>query len=465
MAGTSGFKGSGITDPFQTPDAPTVDSVSAGIGSASISFTAPAATGGGAITSYVASVKQGDGTSVSNTGTSSPIDISITAGGTAQFAVQAFNAYGAGQFSGYGNDANLFTGAAAYAWGPQQYGLHGTNDTINKSSPVQIGAEATWTQIDASTEHTVALKNNGTVWAWGRNSSGQLGQNDLTTQSSPVQIGALTTWSKIRGGGGYSIAIKNDGTLWAWGAGGSGRTGHGDEIARSSPVQVGSDTDWSDVFAGNAFCAALKTDGSLWVWGFNLYGHLGLNDRIYRSSPVQLGSDTDWYQASCSSTTMLVARTSGEMYAMGTNGQGRLGTNDTTSRSSPTQIGSLTNWNGHISANPEQSRAVKADGTLWVWGNGQSGNLGVNSLASFSSPVQVGGLSNWKEATCGGVAAAAVKTDGTLWAWGEDQGNLALYPPTYKSSPIQIGSETSWTNVSMQRFGSNERQIFGLLGE
>jgi len=142
MTGTSGFKGSGITDPFQTPDAPTVDSVSAEIGSASVSFTAPADTGGGAITSYVASVKQGDGTSVSNTGTSSPIDISITAGGTAQFAVQAFNAYGAGQFSGYGNDASVFVGAELYAWGDNTSGRLGINEdgtvTPQVSSPVQV---------------------------------------------------------------------------------------------------------------------------------------------------------------------------------------------------------------------------------------------------------------------------------------------------------------------------------------
>ena len=38
------------------------------------------------------------------------------------------------------------------------------------------------------------------LYSWGWNTNGQLGQNDTIDRSSPVQVGALTTWSKISAG-------------------------------------------------------------------------------------------------------------------------------------------------------------------------------------------------------------------------------------------------------------------------
>ena len=54
------------------------------------------------------------------------------------------------------------------------------------------------------------------LYGWGYNYFGQLA---LPTgyYSSPVQVGAGTTWSNISGGGYHSIALKTDGTLWTWG--------------------------------------------------------------------------------------------------------------------------------------------------------------------------------------------------------------------------------------------------------
>jgi alpha-tubulin suppressor-like RCC1 family protein len=101
----------------------------------------------------------------------------------------------------------------------------------------------------------------------GRNASGQLGLNDTVYHSSPVQIGALTTWSQIAGGTTFSLAIKTDGTMWSWGIGGAGRLGHNDAINRSSPVQIGALTTWSQIAGGSAHSLAIKTDGTLWSWG------------------------------------------------------------------------------------------------------------------------------------------------------------------------------------------------------
>jgi alpha-tubulin suppressor-like RCC1 family protein len=141
-------------------------------------------------------------------------------------------------------------------------GVLGLNDTINRSSPVQVGALTTWSLVSTgSNAAVVALKTDGTMWAWGVNGFGQLGQNDTINRSSPVQIGALTTWSKIAFGIAANHAIKTDGTLWGWGRNNYGNLGIGDTINRSSPVQVGALNTWTDLALryGNASFALKKS--------------------------------------------------------------------------------------------------------------------------------------------------------------------------------------------------------------
>ena len=45
-------------------------------------------------------------------------------------------------------------------------------------------------------------------FSWGYGSYGRLGQNDTIRRSSPVQIPG-TSWSSISGGGNFSLATQN----------------------------------------------------------------------------------------------------------------------------------------------------------------------------------------------------------------------------------------------------------------
>jgi alpha-tubulin suppressor-like RCC1 family protein len=149
------------------------------------------------------------------------------------------------------------------------------------------------------------------------------------------------------------------------------------------------------------------------------------------------------------------------LWCGGQNYQGQLGTGNT-SKSDPgqnsgyigelTQVGALTNWS-KVAANYQSSYAVKTDGTLWAWGYNNGGELGTNNTTSYSSPVQVGALNTWSIlSTTGGIGTtrhvAAIKTDGTLWMWGfNDHGQLGLGDITARSSPTQVGSGTGWSSA------------------
>jgi alpha-tubulin suppressor-like RCC1 family protein len=106
-----------------------------------------------------------------------------------------------------------------------------------------------------------AIKTDSTLWAWAGNNGGQNGQNDSGSgnslnRSSPVQIGGAG-WSKIATSGSAMAAIKTDNTLWLWGANNQGQLGFNNRIDRSSPVQLGSDS-WSQVSTGGHTLAIEK---------------------------------------------------------------------------------------------------------------------------------------------------------------------------------------------------------------
>jgi alpha-tubulin suppressor-like RCC1 family protein len=297
---------------------------------------------------------------------------------------------------------------------------------------------------------------NSNLMIWGNNANGELGTGNLTSRNSPVQVGSLTNWKQVSCGGFYTACVKTDGTLWTWGQNQNllGKLGLGDYVHRSSPVQVGSLTNWKQVSCGNEHTAAIKTDGTLWLWGGGAYGELGLGNLIDISSPVQVGTLTNWKQVSCGVKTSggnhtACVKTDGTLWTWGQGNFGQLGLGDTSERSSPVQVGTLTDWK-QVSCGQIQTACVKTDGTLWTWGSNFAGALGLGDVVDRSSPVQVGTLTNWKQVSLGASHAACVKTDGTLWTWGDNfAGALGLENEVDRSSPVQVGTLTNWKQVDL----------------
>ena len=337
-------------------------------------------------------------------------------------------------------------------YGPQ--GQIGDNATVNRSSPVQVGALTDWVDVAMSSEHTGGIRSNGTLWMWGSGYFGQLGIGlDYAFRSSPVQVGALTNWAQVSTGTQFSAAIKTTGSLYMWGRGTFGRLGNSNTISKSSPVQVGISTDWAQVSTAFQHSSAIKTNGTLWTWGLGYLGRLGHNDTISRSSPVQVGALTNWAQVSAGSRSAAAVKTDGTLWTWGYGLSGRLGLN--ISRfidvSSPTQVGALTNW-AQVASGAECCIAIKTDGTIWSWGGNGAGQLGNGNFPEVSSPVQIGALTNWAQPAAGKQHSAAIKTDGTLWTWGNssDGETAQNFRVPNLSSPVQVGALTTWGKVSAQ---------------
>jgi hypothetical protein len=136
-------------------------------------------------------------------------------------------------------------------WGWNDYGQLGDNSTIEKHLPVQVTLSGgigilSGVQALASLKggHTVVIKNDGTVWAWGYNGVGQLGDGSSSNKPYPIQVvgpggsGFLANIKSVSAGLNHTIALKNDGTVWSWGSNLSGQLGDGSTTSRPTPTQV-----------------------------------------------------------------------------------------------------------------------------------------------------------------------------------------------------------------------------------
>lgn len=362
----------------------------------------------------------------------------------------------------YRNDAPSMT---VWGWGTNGGGTVGDNTTVNKSSPVSVvGGFADWCNISSGGNTNVGIRTNGTVWTWGCNPSGALGNNSsVFCVSSPVSVvGGFTDWCQVSMhiDSSHVVALRESGAIWAWGNNGNGQLGDGTATTKSSPVPlVGGFTDWKFVGSGNFHSFGIRTNGTLWAWGSNNDGQLGDNTVVSKASPVSVvGGFTDWCQVSGGGNHTLALRTNGTLWSWGSNGQGRLGTNSTTTSSSPVSVvGGFTDW-CQVSAGLAHSIAVRTNGTLWAWGYATSGRLGDGTTTHRSSPVSVvGGFTDWCYAAGGSNHSLAVRANGTVWAWGQNaSGQLGDNTTVSKSSPVSVvGGFTDWCQTSAgQSFSS-----------
>ena len=267
-------------------------------------------------------------------------------------------------------------------------------------------------------------------------------------QTISVSLSTTITWpDRVKWNGGSTPTLINNDVSAAF------------QIFRFTTVDTGLNYNaWQEMIYD------APPQGGLFTWGNASDGLLGLNNTTYRSSPTQVGSNTNWSGLSRSinfSAPLFGVKADGTLWGWGSATNGELGQNYVSPLrlSSPVQI-SGTTWK-NVDFGYQAAAAVKTDGTLWAWGKndgGNSGVLGQNNLTNYSSPVQVGTETTWGTTmTTFGVSfrtMSNIKTDGSLWSWGySDYGGSGHNNRTKYSSPRQVGTDTTWSSIS-QGYGA-----------
>lgn len=365
----------------------------------------------------------------------------------------------------------LMSNGSVWAWGEStaQLGPGNMNAMANKfdydwtmvNSSVPVRLNISNVKSISNANHLILfLKDDGTVWAWGDNEYGQLGNGEYTDAKNDinkqiVQVTNLTDIIAVSAGNTHCLALKKDGTIWAWGSNvfgelGNGISSNGEFIpGEVVPVQVKGLSQVRSISAGYFYSIALTEDGSVWIWGNNGF-QVGNNQT--NLLPVKLSLSNVTSISAGLNDFSLALKDDGTVWAWGDINNG-LFENNGNYLEKPIKIDGLSNI-AAISAGDTQSMALDKDGTIWIRGENQMGQLGLGMLSGndITTPVKVPGLTNIMNISTGNFYNLALSNDGMVWGWGiNSNGQIGIGTNIANVlSPIVIvnGTSTSSTIAS-----------------
>jgi alpha-tubulin suppressor-like RCC1 family protein len=148
----------------------------------------------------------------------------------------------------------------------------------------------------------------------------------------------------------------------------------------------------------------------------------------------------------------LALRADGTVWAWGNNAFGQLGDGTTTHRTSPVRVARLREVVA-IGAAFNHSLALTHDGVVWSWGENHRGQLGDGTLVLRPEPVPVILPAPAKAVAAGWTSGVAVLEDETVWGWGDNfWGQLGDGTRTARSAPVPAIGLRGITAVSMGDF-------------
>jgi len=307
------------------------------------------------------------------------------------------------------------------------------------SSPGQ-----TVTKVAVGVTHSIFLKSDGSLWAMGYNLHGELGNGKNVNTNRP-QLIVTNGVTDIAAGGDHSMFVKSDGSLWGMGYNFHGELGNGTYIDTNRPQMVVA-SGVKSVTAGYYSTIFQKTDGTWWGMGANDVGQLGTGSLFTKTNQPQPIAISGVVTAVAAGVAhLLFLKNDGSLWVSGYDAYGQLGDGNASGYwvTTPTKI--VASGVTAIGAGDTHSLFVKNDGSLWVMGYNNYGQLGNSTSVNTNRPIQI--LSNGAMVGTGGTYHSAfVKTNGTLWTMGYNQyGELGdgifAGPPAYGTNvPEQVVS-------------------------
>ena len=306
---------------------------------------------------------------------------------------------------------------------------------------VAAGIDANAAEVTriAAGNHTMLLTKDGKIYVSGKNDAGQLGDGHYYDSEVSDNHYNATTFKPVEKDGVKfrsvtatlynSYAIASDGALYAWGQNAYGQLGLvsvGTYSGIYTPTKV-DDAKWAVVKGRSTTIVGIHTDGTLWAWGKNLTGQLGIGAdsemKECAMAPEKV-SDERWLDCASGYYHSTAVKADGTLWAWGDNEESALGRavegkTDGKPMKAFDKVLSYSVGDMHV-------LVIKDDYTLWGWGYNLHGELANGTNRNIDTPTQIG-TAQWQTVAAGFYHSVGVQIDGSVWSWGFNRyGQLGL---------------------------------------
>lgn len=336
---------------------------------------------------------------------------------------------------------------AAYCWGRNSDGELGNGTLDDASVPTRVMGDHVFKSITAGDAHTCALADDGIVWCWGWNAYYQLGITKSVNQRIPQQLETTARFSAISAGAHHTCGITLANDVMCWGYNRYGQNGNGITQTTVPAEQVAGSLKATRISTGRFHTCAIATGGVAQCWGRNDFGQLGIGtDAVFFATPINVRTQLRFTQIDAGAThTCGVA--AGVGYCWGSNEHGEIGDGapfkpGLPGPTTPTPIGLLQAVRV-ISAGFGKTCAAETSNASLCWGWNTYGQLGIGSTADKSFPHEVflspnRNLTFSALATDGATHACGI-ADGVVYCWGDGpSGQLGGGTHTFSVLPQRV---------------------------
>lgn len=190
------------------------------------------------------------------------------------------------------------------------------------------------------------------------------------------------------------------------------------------------------VSVGSDRAAVITSDGSLWTWGGFIYPYVDNRSEVrydyFQKTPKKILEDV--VSVSCGGNHAAAIKKDGTLWTWGDDKCGQLGREgrDNVELKDKYLPAKIMDDVAMVSCGTRHTAVLKKDGSLWLFGSNEFGQIGndyqgdaeVESFVGTKCPAQtvpVKVMDDVIYVSCGCYFTTAIKKDGTFWAWGKNQ--------------------------------------------
>ncbi len=323
------------------------------------------------------------------------------------------------------------TDARLQCVGDNSGGVLADGSTISRSAMAGALGSDSWRSVSLGEKFGCGVTTAETVKCWGAANVGQVGTGAQWYWYTLRDTGAGSgPWSSVDTYNRHTCAVRG-GQAVCWGTGAQGQIGNGRSADAGTPQVVDTSavadppTGWRRVTAGGQFSCGIDTAGRAWCWG--AANRLGTASGQGSSVPVRVDTPAGmaagtWATIDGGAESTCGIRSEGSLWCWGDGGEGQLGVGGLSSTRAPVRVGSDADWTG-VQVGAATVCGTRRGGSLFCWGKDDKGQVGdggaMSSTSRLSTPVRLPGT--WSSFALGESHACAVNTAGLLWCWGSNE--------------------------------------------